>query len=78
MAKRLSDKFNKLWVGAEILAVVLVGATLDIKHALAKGGITLFIIFGGVMFRMVGILLSLIKKALTENEEYLILITGRK
>ena len=33
VAKRLSAKFNKLWVGAEVMLFVLVGATVDIRYA---------------------------------------------
>ena len=37
VAKRLSVKFNKLWVVAEIVLFVLVGATVDIKYAVSAG-----------------------------------------
>lgn len=40
VAKRLSAKFNKLWVGAEVMLFVLVGATVDIRYAVSAGVVT--------------------------------------
>ena len=36
VSKRLSSKFSKLWVGAEVLLFVLVGATVNISYALKQ------------------------------------------
>lgn len=68
VARRLSLKFNKLWVGAEILLFVLVGATVDI-HYVTKAGIQAVILIMGVLcFRMVGVLLCLLHTALSGKE----------
>lgn len=57
VAKRLSLKFNKLWVVAEILLFVLVGATVDLHYAAAAGIAPVLLIFGVLMFRAAGVLL---------------------
>lgn len=44
MAKRLSAKFNKLWVGAEVMLFVLVGATVDIRYAVSAGVVSIVLI----------------------------------
>ena len=49
---RLSVKFNKLWVVAEIVLFVLVGATLDIKYAVSAGVLSIILILGVLVFRM--------------------------
>ncbi|MDD3277739.1 MAG: cation:proton antiporter [Lachnospiraceae bacterium] len=68
VARRLSLKFNKLWVGAEILLFVLVGATVDI-HYVTKAGIQAVLLIMGVLcFRMVGVLLCLLHTTLSGKE----------
>jgi len=68
LAKRLSAKFNKLWVAAEIISFVLVGATVDTHYAVTAGAMTLLIIITGLIFRMLGVILCLIRTRLTRNE----------
>ena len=46
VAARLSAKYSKLWVAAELLLFVLVGATVDVGYALASGGAAVLLIFG--------------------------------
>ena len=58
VANRLSDKFNKIWVFAELLLFVLVGAQVNIYIALDSGLIGLIIIFIGLIARSLGVLLS--------------------
>ena len=58
LANRLSDKFNKIWVFAELLLFVLVGAQVNIYVALDSGFIGLIIIFVGLLGRSLGVLLS--------------------
>lgn len=68
VANRLSSKFNKLWVGAEIMLFVLVGATVDIKYAVSAGLVTILLIFGVLLFRMVGVFVCLLKTKLNMKE----------
>jgi len=60
VGKRLSDKFNKIWVFAEILLFVLVGAEVNINVALKAGGIGIILIMIGLIGRSIGVIISLI------------------
>lgn len=74
VAKRLSAKFNKLWVVAEIILFVLVGATVDIKYAVSAGFLSIVLIFGVLVFRMFGVFLCLVKTKLTLEERVFCMI----
>ena len=68
VAKRLSGKFSKLWVGAEMLLFVLVGATVNISYA-AKAGLPAFVLILAVLlFRTAGVFISLLKTDLNKGE----------
>ncbi len=68
VSRRLSGKFSKLWVGAEVILFVLVGATVNIDYALDAGPIAVLLIAGVLLFRIVGVLISLIKTNLNGKE----------
>lgn len=68
LAIRLSGKYNKLWVGAEVFLFVLVGAAVDIKYAVAAGIAPVFVVLGALCFRMLGVSISLLKTNLTKRE----------
>lgn len=68
LSKRLSEKYNKLWVAAEILLFVLVGATVDLKYAIKAGVLAIIVLFGALLFRMIGVAICLIKTKLTKKE----------
>src|SRR5690606_2873507 len=68
LAERLSNKYNKIWVGAEILLFVLVGATVDLNYALAAGVMSLVIVAAGLLFRVMGVFFSLTGTKLSANE----------
>ena len=68
LANRISMKFSKLWVGAEILLFVLVGATVDIKYTLSSGIMVILLILGCLIFRMAGVFSSLLKTKLNSKE----------
>ena len=65
---RLSQKFSKLWVFAEILLFVLVGATVDIHYITNSAIPSLILIFSALLFRMSGVFLCLLKTKLTLKE----------
>lgn len=67
-ARRLSDKFSKLWVGAEVLLFVLVGATVDLNYAVSAGTAAVILIFGVLVFRMAGVFICLIKTPFNMKE----------
>ena len=64
----LSEKYNRLWVGAEVFLFVLVGTALDIRYTQAAGFGTILLIFGALLFRMAGVALSLLKTRLSGKE----------
>lgn len=65
---RLSSKYSKLWAGAEIFLFVLVGATVNINYALSLGLVSVIIIIFALLFRILGVYLSLIKTNLNKKE----------
>lgn len=73
-AIRLSAKFNKLWVVAEIMLFVLVGASVDIQYAISAGGASILLILGALVFRMVGVLVCLLQTKLTKKERIFCMI----
>lgn len=70
LATRLSGKYNKLWVAAEVFLFVLVGATVDLKYALATGIPGIILVLGALLFRMSGVALSLVKTELSPKERF--------
>ncbi len=74
LANRISPKFSKLWVAAEILLFVLVGATVDIKFAAAAGLSAIAVIIFVLIFRMAGVFISLIKTRLNLKERLFCMI----
>lgn len=57
VAQRLSLKFSKLWVAAEVALFVLVGAAVDLRYALSAGVMAILAVLGALCFRAVGVLL---------------------
>lgn len=69
IAKRLKSKFAKIWVGAEIILFVLVGAAVDISYIGQAGILTILLLLVGLLFRVIGVLLSLIRTPLSWREK---------
>lgn len=59
VAFRLSQKYNKMWVWAEVMLFVLVGATVDIGYVAYAGVSSIVIIIGALIFRMAGVALCM-------------------
>lgn len=68
VATPLSHGLNKLWVFAEILLFVLVGAQVNISVAFSSGAIGIIIIFIGLIGRSIGVVISLIGTNLNIKE----------
>ncbi len=68
VAAGLSAKFGKLWLAAEVVLFVLVGAAVDIRYTLAAGASALAMIFIALTIRAVGVFLSLLGTALNAKE----------
>lgn len=69
VSKRLSEKFGKLWLAAEVLLFVLVGAAVDIRCTLEAGGAALLMIVAALTFRAVGVCLCLLGTNLNRKEK---------
>ena len=74
VSKRLSEKFGKLWLAAEVLLFVLVGAAVDIRYALNAGLAAILMIFIALIFRSVGVALCLLGTSLTKKERLFCMI----
>ena len=68
VSKRLSEKFGKLWLAAEVILFVLVGAAVDIRYTLDAGLAAVAMIFVALIFRSFGVWLCTVKTSLTLKE----------
>lgn len=68
VSKRLSEKFGKLWLAAEVILFVLVGAAVDIRYTLDAGLAAVAMIFAALIFRSFGVWLCTVKTSLTLKE----------
>ena len=68
VSKRLSEKFGKLWLAAEVLLFVLVGAAVDIRYTLAAGIPAVAMILLALVFRAVGVCLCMAGTTLNRKE----------
>jgi len=68
VSKRLSEKFGKLWLAAEVILFVLVGAAVDIRYTLEAGIAVVAMIFVALIFRSFGVLLCTVKTNLSAKE----------
>ena len=69
LAKRLSGKFSKVWVGAELLLFVLVGAAVNIDYIKTAGYGAAVLILTALAFRTFGVFACLIKTKLGNKEK---------
>jgi len=69
LAKRLVSKFEKIWVIAEIMLFVLVGAAVDITVMVHVGLLAVALIGISLIFRMIGVIIALIKTPLVSKEK---------
>ena len=74
LAKRLSSKYSKLWIAAEVMLFVLVGATVNIKYALGASIPAILLIMTVIAFRMAGVFLCLLGTSLSYKERLFCMI----
>lgn len=70
VSKRLSEKFGKLWLAAEVILFVLVGAAVDIRYTLAAGLSALAMIAVAQIFRAFGVFLCMLGTNLNRKERH--------
>lgn len=68
VSKRLSEKFGKLWIAAEVILFVLVGAAVDIRYTMGAGLAAIAMILIALVFRGIGVSICLIKTNLNWKE----------
>ena len=68
VAKRLSEKFGKLWLAAEVVLFVLVGAAVDIRYTASAGASALLMIGIALLFRAAGVFLCMAGTQLNKKE----------
>lgn len=68
VSKRLSEKFGKLWIAAEVILFVLVGAAVNIRYTLDAGIAAILMIFIALIFRSIGVSICLLGTELTLKE----------
>lgn len=68
VSKRLSEKFGKLWLAAEVMLFVLVGAAVDIRYTLNAGASAVLMIFIALIIRSVGVAICLAGTSMTLKE----------
>lgn len=68
VSKRLSEKFGKLWLAAEVVLFVLVGAAVDIRYTLSAGLAAVLMIAVALVCRTVGVLLCVTGTQLSWKE----------
>lgn len=75
VSKRLSEKFGKLWIAAEVILFVLVGAAVDIRYTMEAGIAAVCMIFMALLFRTVGVLLCVAGTGLNRKERLFCVIS---
>ncbi len=75
VSKRLSEKFGKLWIAAEVILFVLVGAAVDIRYTMEAGIAAVCMIFLALLFRTVGVLLCVAGTGLNRKERLFCVIS---
>lgn len=68
VVERLKEKYGKLWIAAEVILFVLVGAAVDIRYTLGAGAGAVLMILIGLAFRSVGVFLCMLNTNLNKKE----------
>lgn len=74
VSKRLSEKFGKLWISAEVILFVLVGAAVDIRYTMSAGLTAIVMILIALAFRALGVSICLIGTQLNFKERLFCII----
>lgn len=75
VSHRLSEKFGKLWLATELILFVLVGTAVDINYTLHAGINTVLIILIALLFRSIGVYLSVMGTSLSLHERLFCIIS---
>lgn len=67
---RMQEKYGKLWLAAEVILFVLVGAAVDIRYTLGAGSGAVLMIGAGLLFRCAGVWLCALGTNLNRKERF--------
>lgn len=70
VVQRLKDKYGKLWIGAEVLLFVLVGAAVDIRYTAQAGLPAVGMILLALLIRSIGTWLCTARTNLSAKERF--------
>lgn len=76
LAKRITGKFSKIWVAAELILFVMLGAVVDIEHVQGVGLAVVLLILAALIFRSIGVVISLLRTQLTRKERLFCIVAG--
>jgi NhaP-type Na+/H+ or K+/H+ antiporter len=68
LAKRLSEKFSKIWILAELILFIMVGSTVDIRYAAQAGLSVIALIAAALAIRVLGVVVCFFKTKLNAQE----------
>lgn len=74
MAISLANPYSQLWSVGEVFLFVLVGACVNIQYAMHAGILVILLVCLSLVFRMVGVWVSLMKSPLTAKERLFCMI----
>lgn len=74
VSEQLSRRFGRLWIGAEVILFVLVGAAVDIRYTLDAGLPAMVMIAIGLCFRSMGVLLCIVQTNFSWKEKIFCMI----
>ena len=74
VARRLSEKFGKLWIAAEVILFVLVGAAVDIRYTMEAGLAAVAMIFVALAIRALGVCICLLGTQINKKERLFCII----
>ena len=74
VSKRLAEKLGKLWLAAEVVLFVLVGAAVDIRYTMEAGLVAVAMILLALVFRSAGVALCLLGTKLDRRERLFCMI----
>lgn len=68
IVNKLAESYGNIWIAAEVILFVLIGAAVNIKYTFGAGGKALVLIFTVLIFRSAGVVISLIGTELNAKE----------
>ena len=75
IAVEMEEGYHKMWTFFEILLFVLVGISVDINYAISAGFMPIVVLVGALIFRIIGVFISLLFTNLNMKEKLFSMIS---